>query len=240
MANGSALVHDLERSADQWRALLREDTDLPVIERAYRAVVVLLMTAGLRGLAGVKTAEVAELTGINESTLFRYIDKRDQLVADSVDWCWKKVNESVAQAHHQRPLVESTAADMIMADMTAFLDMFRTNELRLYGTGALLSFRRAEHLIGDFEPVHQLQFRSRLVALCTALIRECNSNDHDPELIATYLTNYLATVWFTWLADPESGGQDGLLGVEMVNYHMRTSLQAFAACSTRRDGQLAG
>ena len=70
--NNETLEHDRERDRERWEARLDRHADVPVLERAYRAVVVLLVSSGLRGLNDVKTAEIARLSGINESTLFRY------------------------------------------------------------------------------------------------------------------------------------------------------------------------
>jgi AcrR family transcriptional regulator len=102
-----------ERELSFWRSSLRSDASLSVLERAYRAVVALLVASGLRGLAGVKTAEIAVLAGTTESTLFRHVKSRDRLVAESVDWCWSVLNERVARRSFENPQVSSTPEQMI-------------------------------------------------------------------------------------------------------------------------------
>jgi AcrR family transcriptional regulator len=233
MSHDTAIAHDLERTQNRWFSLLQDQASLPVRERAYKAVVVLLLTSGLKGLADVKTADIAKLSGINESTLFRYMDKKDQLVADAVDWCWNQVNRRVADRHLRCPIVGSSAKDLILLDLRAFLDMFSDAADQLCGTGAMLSYRRAEQLVGGYTPKSQLAFRGRLETLAASLVSGCDPADSDSSLIGTYLTNYLATVWFTWLADEESRGPDGLLGMEMVMYHIESTIDTFASCKFR-------
>ena len=230
----NALAHDLERTGDDWMALLLAGSSLPVLERAYRAVTVLLLTGGLKGLAGVRTAQVAQHAMVDESTLYRYINKRDQLVADAVDWCWQKVNDRIAIVHHRTARSGQTAAELIMIDLDTFLDQFDEPETRLHGTGALLSYRRAENLIGDHEPSEQLLFRNRLSSLCAGLLSECDADSIDAGTLANYLINYISTVWFTWLADPKVQDRNdrGLLGREMVHYHLTTTLRSLRSCDT--------
>jgi hypothetical protein len=121
----------------------------------------------------------------------------------------------------------------MMLDIRAVLDMFNDAEGQLCGTGAMLSYRRAEQLVGGYTAASQLAFRARLETLATSLVSTCDSAESDPSLIGTYLTNYIATVWFTWLADEESRGPDGLLGMDMVMYHIESTLDTFAACRFR-------
>jgi len=233
MSNNSFITHDIERSPERWLSMLPDNPEMPVLQRAYRAVVVLLLSSGLRGLQNVKTAEIAKLSNINESTLFRYVKKRDNLVADAVDWCWQGMNETVAEAHRRQPLVGSSAKDLLLIDLESILSLYGQPEGKLIGTGALLSYRRAEQLTDGFDCPHQLEFQSRLTVLTSALVEDCDTTDRNPSVIATYLTNYLATVWFTWLADPDSHGPDGLLGIDMVRYHLTNTLDGFAGCGFR-------
>lgn len=229
--NNETLEHDRERERARWEERLRVDTDAPVLERAYRAVVVLLVSSGLRGLNDVKTAEIARLSGINESTLFRYARKRDQLVADAVDWCWGEVNRHIAAVHHRTPSIDSTADDLIMTDLVAFLDLFADADEQLIATGALLSFRRAEQLTEASDCPHQMEFRHRLGVLARALVRDRDTGGHDPEVIATFLTHSVSTVWFTWLADPASRAADGLLSRATVVQQLRMTLGMFGGTS---------
>lgn len=229
MKKNPPLVHDTEREPGSWLTTEHDGGDLSVTERAYRAVVQLLLSSGLRGINAVKTAEIARLSGVNESTLFRNGSKRDQLVAEAVDWCWAQVNDEIAATHRKRPLIDSTAADLIRTDLLALLDMFDTDSGRLVGTGALLSFRRAEQITEGFDCPHQMEFRDRLGLLAAALVKDCDTGDHDPSVIATYLTNYVATVWFTWLADPSS--RNGLLDRGMVRDHLQRTLDTYASCA---------
>ena len=239
MNNNSSLAFDLERDRDRWVEHLPDRHDGPIIERAYRAVVVLLVSSGLRGLNDVKTAEIARLSGINESTLFRYAKKRDQLVADAVDWCWQEVNRRIAAVHHRSPSVDSTAGGLIMTDLMAFLDLFDDEDGYLIGTGAMLSFRRAEQLTEGSDCPNQMEFRDRLGVLARALVRERDIEGQDPDVIATYLTNHLATVWFTWLADPASRESQGLLSRDIVRTQLEQTLDMFARSQTDRSGEAA-
>ena len=168
---------------------------------------------GIRGLNDVKTAEIAKLAGMNESTLFRHVGKRDVLVADAINWCWAEVNQRIAEAHHADPKFGLTACEMMMADLSAFLDLFDDETGQLVGTGAMLSFRRAEQLTDGYDCEAQLAFRRRLELLASALPNSLDDDglggrlgddrdDGDLDVIATYLTNFLSTVWFSWLADP--------------------------------------
>ena len=221
-------LKDHERMHDRWLGVRESNLKLPVMERIYLNVVVLLLTGGLRGVAEAKTATIAKWSGINESTLFRYIDKRDQLVADAVDWCWKNVNDEISAAHHENPLVGTQAEDLILLDLRTMLGMFEDPVKQLYGTGALLSFRRSERLYGNFEPIHQLRFRRRLETLAFSLIEDRDLGEHDAEYISNYMTNYLATAWFTWIADPESRGPSGLVTKMLVENHWREVLEIFS------------
>jgi AcrR family transcriptional regulator len=234
MSTTTSYAHDLERTNEQWLGLLGDHSSLPVLERAYRSVVILLLTAGLRGLADVKTEKIAELSGITESTLFRYIGKREQLVADALDWCWEQLNRRIADAHLRRALIGGSAKDLILLDLETILGMYSDPSTKLYASGALLSFRRAEQLVGGFEPVSQNAFRVRLKTLCEALTKDCSDEDKNPDLISTYLINYIATIWFTWLSDINTKGPDGLLGVEMVLDHLNRTLDTFSSCRSRQ------
>lgn len=235
MNHQQPLSYDRERNPAQWADHVRGHDDLPVLDRAYRAVVVLLASSGLRGLNDVKTAEIARLAGVNESTLFRYVRKRDQLVADAIDWCWQQVNQRIAAAHHRTPRIGSTARELLMADLEAFLDLFDDESGQLVGTGAMLSFRRAEQLTDGFECPAQLAYRERLELLASALpsgdrgVGLGDGGGAHPELdvIATYLTNFLSTVWFSWLADPSSRRPDGILSRKRVRRQLVQILESF-------------
>lgn len=231
MNKNSPIVHDTERAADNWSDALSAAEGLPVLDRAYRAVIVLLLESGLRGLSDVKTADIATLSNINESTLFRYAKKRDVLVADAVDWCWEQVNQHIAATHHASPKIGSSAAELILTDLDAFLALFDDVEGKLVGTGAMLSFRRAEQLTEGSDCPHQMAFRTRLATLTKALVDNCPTSGQDSGVIATYLTNYVSTVWFTWLADPSSREPQGFLDIAMVRYHISTVLERYASCT---------
>lgn len=231
MNDNTPIKYDIERAPEPWSDLLSSTDERSALERAYRAVIVLLLRSGLRGLNDVKTAEIASLANINESTLFRQGRRRDALVADAVDWCWANVNERISATHHEHPTVGSSATELIMTDLNALLKLFETDEGKLIGTGAMLSFRRAEHLTDGFDFPHQMKFRDRLALLTKALVDGCPTAGHDSDVIATYLTNYVSTVWFTWLADPSSRQPDGFLNLTMVDAHLTSTLHQYSSCA---------
>ena len=51
-----------------------------LVERAYRVVVEMLYESGVRGVADLKTAQIAKRLRSTESTLFRHIESREHLV----------------------------------------------------------------------------------------------------------------------------------------------------------------
>lgn len=226
--------YDTERSLSFWTDSIISDDSEPVLQRAYRAVIALLITSGVRGMADVKTAHIAELAGTTESTLFRHVKNRDLLVANAIDWCWQVVNERVAIAAFEEPMSEQTPERVILRDLEVFLSMYDDSLGRLCGTGALLGFRRSERLVGDFEPAEQLRFTRRLTRLSASLMSDCEpSNETDPAVIATFLTNSLATAWFTWLFDSSSRSSTGLLTTDFVLFGIRSYLTELSTCRYR-------
>lgn len=205
-----------ERQLSFWEPSLRFGPEVPVMERAYRAVVALLVTSGLRGLGGVRTAQIAEIAGTTESTLFRKVPSRDQLVAQSLDWCWSVVNETISRQAFEQPLPARGPREVILSDVTAVLGMFDDELGRLCGTGALLSFRRSEALVQDFDQVSQRRYVNRLETLCAEVLSAHDTSPVDPSIVAAFFTNAVATAWFTWLFDSASRGRGGLLSPEFV------------------------
>lgn len=219
-----------ERQLAFWMPCLQDTDSLPVLQRAYRAVVALLVVSGLRGLAGVKTAKIAELAGTTESTLFRHVQSRDHLVAQSVDWCWSVLNERITRRSFEHPLANRTPHDMILSDVRAVLGMYDDDLGRLCGTGAFLSFRRSEALVKDFGQESQQRYFRRLEVLCAELLADCETHSSDPSIVATFLTNSLATAWFTWLFDSSSRESQGLLGTEFVVHGIERHLEDVSLC----------
>lgn len=219
-----------ERRTSFWQASLDDMDSLPILERAYRSVIVLLIESGLRGLAGVKTARIAELAGTTESTLFRHVDSRDHLVAQSVDWCWSVLNERLARKSFEHAIATSSPQEVVLNDCRAILEMYDDDLGRLCGTGVFLSFRRSEALVGEFDHSHQERFTKRLNSLCDQLMVDCDRSDDSAAVIGTFVTNSLATVWFTWLFDSSSRQPSGMLGTEFVLHGLERYLDDVAMC----------
>lgn len=221
----------LARTSDQRSMLLSGTEDLPMLDRAYRSAIVLLLESGLSGLAGVKTADIAKLASTTESTLFRHVDSREQLMRDSINWCWQVVNREIANRVFREPVPTLDPVELILRDVDVVLNMYDDSLGRLAGTGALLGYRRSDRLTGGVDVPEQAAFASRLEELCGNLIAECpTTGPGDGARIATFITNYLATIWFTWLADPNSSTHDGLLSRSVVLVGLRSQLGQLQTC----------
>lgn len=184
----------------------------PLAERVSIVAMALLFASGLRGLQSVKTAEIAQRAHTTETTLFRHFKTRDEIIDAAVEWSWQTLNQQLLNAEFDRPTLDSPQ-QAIERDVRAILDMFKERKTRLAGTGALLTFRRPALSRGGPCP-SQSRYERRLSYLCAGYLRK-----HVPEQdiedsaaqLATFLTNYLASVWFTWLPYPARWNDDEFL-----------------------------
>lgn len=172
----------------------------PLTERVSIVAMALLFASGLRGLQSVKTADIARLAQTTETTLFRHFKTRDEIIDASVEWSWQTLNNELVSAEFDKPTLGSPQ-ETIERDVGAILGMFKEPLTRLAGTGALLSFRRPALSPGGVCP-SQGRYERRLTYICGAYLSQQvpDLDVEDPAAqLATFLTNYLASVWFTWL-----------------------------------------
>jgi AcrR family transcriptional regulator len=182
----------------------REDTGVTgtteVAVRLRRAVLHILIE---KGLAGLKTAEIARRAQTTESTLFRHFESRELLLLHAVDWCWATLNEALAQAAFDAP-VAGSPSEVIQRDFNAIWQMFDAPRTRLAGTVAFLSHRRPRELLGDRSSSAYLRYEGRLTGLCRDLLNSYQlEGDSAATPLSLFLTNYAAAIWFTWLADED-------------------------------------
>lgn len=185
-------------------ASLLEDIDLDRLALSDRVPLVsmaLLFASGLSGLRAVKTAEIAKLAHTTESTLFRHFSTLEAIIDLAVEWSWKSINTAISQAEFDDPSPTSYTS-AVERDIRAVLSLFDDPAQRLAGTGAFLSYRRPNRLSPAGPSASQRRFDRRLRLVCERLYYEQTGSDggNAADHLATFLTNYLASVWFTWLA----------------------------------------
>jgi hypothetical protein len=105
------------------------------------------------------------------------------------------------RGHYATPGVG--ARQILLTDIEAIWRMRENSETAVAGYCAFL-FARRRHELGIDEPCHEQElFEKRLLGLCHLVVHEQGLNDGlRPGLIASLITNYIATVFLTWLAMP--------------------------------------
>jgi AcrR family transcriptional regulator len=203
-----------------------------LVERAYRVVVEMLYESGVRGVADLKTAQIAKRLRSTESTLFRHIESREHLIANSINWCWEQMNHTLAQSVFDKPGRDTNSTQAVVEDLETVLQMFDDPILRVWGTGALLSFRRPDQMIGDFRIPERERFLDRLSGLIASAFH-CEAPNDDTAAAAVFLTNAVATAWFTWLFDPSTSEDDALLSRTFVLHGIEGHLSRLSISCTR-------
>ncbi len=203
------------------------DGSLAVMERAYWVVVSMLYESGLRGVAELKTARIAERARTTESTILRHAKTRDGLVEQSIDWCWKVVNDRLAEAAYSAPVVGGDARSTILSDLDHLLSMFDSPTDRVWVTGALLAYRRPNALGGPGTQPERERFVSRIELLSSSFGHGDEAADTD--ILAAFLVNSVATAWFTWLLKPDLAGAHSLINKGFVLDGIRRYIEEFVS-----------
>lgn len=208
----------------------------PLTDRVSIVAMALLFASGLRGLQSVKTAEIAQRACTTETTLFRHFKTRDEIIDASVEWSWQRLNQALLNAEFDRPTLDSPQ-EAIERDVRAILDMFKEPETRLAGTGALLSFQRPALSRGGTCP-SQSRYERRLRYICAGYLGKHVAEDDVEDSaaqLATFITNYLASVWFTWLPYMDRWDDDEfLLNPTYVMAGLHTHLSEASSLLSRR------
>lgn len=195
-------------------------------ERAYRVTIQILVESGVSGIAALKTAEIAQRLQTTESTLFRHIGSRDQLLSNAINWCWYQLNIRLSDKFFTSPGRNTDSPEAVLEEIDAILQMFSDQELRIWVTGAFLSFRRPGKTTDSFPVPERDRFLQRLSSL-VASAYGCETSDKETELAAIFFTNAIATIWFTWLFSPDTSNDGALLSRQFVLHGLESYIQTF-------------
>lgn len=161
-------------------------------ERICQAAASLLLEKGARRL---RTAEIAERAGVTESTLFRSIGRLSEVLPQVDKWAWGRVTARIQEAAFEHPA--ASPRETLLCDTEAIWAMRHDDTDRIAAAFAFLFYRR-KHEFGMEPCTQEVAFARRSQTLCAGLQPE--GSGEPPELVATLLMNYLATVWLTWEA----------------------------------------
>mgnify|MGYP003605695165 FL=1 len=225
-----------------------------VAERIDIATLGVMLDSGLQNLKNTSLATIAKLANTTDSSLYRIYPKgANQIVDSAIEWSFGALNTGAMRWAYSHPAAtwdadgaridgfpaeqtSSMAAVMkIQEDFRAVLvRMVEDPKAKLAVTSALLSLRRGAAMGGQ-SGEQQDEFRQRFRSLAAAHLG-VQSDDPNAASLATWLANYLAAAWFTWLADNHRSDQHYLFDTDFVmtglNTQMATAYQAHQAGRT--------
>lgn len=167
--------------------------------RIFKATIALLQSAGLKGLQGVLTAQIASDVGVAETTVLRKFKTKGAVIARSLDWSWSVVNERIKADEFANPVGPSGSRERIVVTLASILNMY-DGEDEIAGWGAVIDFR-AYGLDSRAGSASANLFFSRLVALCEDI---SGKNKDSAPLLAAFLMNTIASAWSVWAIAPSS------------------------------------
>jgi AcrR family transcriptional regulator len=191
-------------------------------EAVYRSTAELLLEKGFRNL---RTLHIAERVGITESTLFRSYGKLEEVLEATYNWAWDVVVREVSQASFIKPGTDPR--NSLLQDTNAVWALRGNPETRIAANYAFLFSRRKNEFALTMASVNEDLFTARLQHHCKKLVAQPSDGD----LLATFLVNYIITVWLTWETMPQSGdaafGRD--LSQDEAQMGVLVLLEQFAA-----------
>jgi AcrR family transcriptional regulator len=234
---------------------LRPNALPSVSERVGIATMAVVLENGLQNLRGVPLSAIADLANTTQSSLYRKFPKgTNQIIDTAIEWSFATTNSAIMRWAYDFPAGVTPPSgldwDRSSSDLTGFTHsmpavegiqndfravltgMWDDPAGRLAATGTLLSLRRGE-LMRTEQSTEAARFKARLQGLSAAHLG-VERESIRAESLATWLANYLASAWFSWLNDEAYlESDDYMFGIDYImaglDLQLRTAFEAVEA-----------
>jgi AcrR family transcriptional regulator len=148
------------------------------------------------GFRRLRSAQIANMAGTTESTMFRHFSSLDQLVETAYDRSWNGVTRALMEYSYRNP-VSTSSTQRLEGELSAILDLADDPDAQFaFGHYPL------PHRVSENPPQSQEQaFKAHFLMLCHKVVMERN-HPLTAEKLYAQLMGFLATSWHD-LANPD-------------------------------------
>jgi len=208
-----------------------DNRDLPT--RIVHAAREILLEGGPRD---VKSARVAEVAGVSQTTMFKYFDEgvADVLTA-TYDSAWGEINDFLMLRSFEHPSSGDPLMDLV-SEVAALGDLADDPRLKDAAQVAFIYFRRPLLLGADVASPNQERFENRIERLCERYSAAAPDSDVDPVALRQLLVNFAVSWFFLHLF----GDEASRLTEEDLRQGVRNLVRGFKATVTESDSTQLG